>query len=292
MKIVNISGGLGNQMFQYAFLLALRENTGDEVLMDTSKFATYNLHNGFELERVFNITARSATKQEIKKVTRYTTNYKLSRAFRKFLPNKRTEVVEPMPYCPYNPRIFEEAVGDKFYEGIWQNYLYFDQVRPQIINEFVYREPLSKKNQLYYNKFKEKLTVSLHIRRGDYLFHKNYIGLCGADYYVNAIAHVCSKYGRKLHFAIFSNDMEWCKDNIVPILQSQDYDLIDWNTGKESYNDMRLMSACRINIIANSSFSWWAAYLNETANKEIIAPAKWSNMPVRFSRQLPEWTLF
>jgi len=291
MKIVNISGGLGNQMFQYAFLLALRDATGDEVLMDTSKFATYNLHNGFELDKVFNISARSATKEELKRVTRYTENYKLSRILRKFLPNKKTEVVEPMPTCPYNSNIFEEAKGDKYYEGIWQNYKYFDQVRPLILKEFIFQQPLSEKNTAYSQKFSNNLTVSMHIRRGDYLLHKNYIGLCGVDYYELAIARVFYKYGLNVNFAIFSNDMEWCEQNIVPLLHDATYDLVDWNKGVESYNDMRLMSACRVNIIANSSFSWWAAYLNQTPNKEVIAPAKWSNMPVQFSRQMPEWTL-
>lgn len=292
MKIVNISGGLGNQMFQYAFLLAMREATGDDVLMDVSKFATYKLHNGFELEMVFNVTARCATKEELKRVTRYTTNYKLSRIYRKFLPNKKTEVVEPMPACTYNENIFVEAKGDKFYEGIWQNYKYFNHVREVILREFTYRQPLSTQNKVYSDKFAKGTTVSMHIRRGDYLLHKNYVGLCGLDYYTKAIAYVKEKYGEEVQFAIFSNDMQWCKDNILPLLDGYEYTLVDWNKGKESYNDIRLMSACKVNIIANSSFSWWPAYLNENDGREVIAPAKWTNMPVQFKRQLPEWTLF
>lgn len=278
-------------MFQYAFLLAMREATGDECLMDTSKYATYNLHNGFELAEVFNISARSATKEELKRVTRYTTNYKLSRIFRKFLPKKRTEVVEPMPSCEYIPNIFKDAKGDLFYEGIWQNEKYFSQVRPLILKEFTYRHPLSKQNSDAIEKFTQKNTVSIHVRRGDYLKHKNYIGLCGIDYYTATIAHVKAKYGKNVQFAIFSNDMSWCQDYILPLIDGYEYTMVDWNKGVESYNDIRLMSACQVNIIANSSFSWWAAYLNQNKDKEIIAPAKWTNMPVKFKRQLEDWAL-
>lgn len=291
MKIINISGGLGNQMFQYAFLLAMREATGDECLMDTSKYATYNLHNGFELPEVFKISARSATKEELKRVTRYTTNYKLSRVFRKFFPKKKTEVIEHMPSCEYMPNIFREAKGDLFYEGIWQNEKYFSQVRSLILKEFTYRNPLSKQNLDAIDKFTQKTTVSIHVRRGDYLKHKNYIGLCGIDYYTAAIAHVKAKYGKDVQFAIFSNDLGWCQDNLLPLIDGYESMMVDWNKGVESYNDIRLMSACQVNIIANSSFSWWAAYLNQNENKEVIAPRKWTNMPVKFKRQLDDWTL-
>ena len=292
MKIINISGGLGNQMFQYAFLLAMREATGDECLMDASKYATYKLHNGFELLNVFNITARCATKEELKRVTRYTTNYKLSRIFRKLLPNKRTEVLELMYGCEYMTNIFTEAKGDLFYEGIWQNEKYFGHIRPIILKEFSYRQPLSIQNKEMARKFAEGTTVSMHIRRGDYLLHKNYIGLCGLDYYTSAIDYVKEKYGNQVKFAIFSNDMNWCKDNILPLITGHEYTMVDWNKGVESYNDIRLMGYCRVNIIANSSFSWWAAYLNQNPNKEIIAPAKWTNRPVQFKRQLDDWVLF
>lgn len=292
MKIINISGGLGNQMFQYAFLLAMREATGDECLMDTSKYATYKLHNGFELAEVFNISARSATKEELKRVTRYTTNYKLSRVFRKFLPKKRTEVVEETPSCRYMPNVFAEANGDLFYEGIWQNEKYFGHVRPLILKEFTYRNQLSEVNALALHKFSEKRTVSIHVRRGDYLKHKIYIGLCGLDYYTAAIHYVKRKYGTNVHFAIFSNDMTWCREHLLPLIDECEHTLVDWNKGAESYNDIRLMSACSVNIIANSSFSWWAAYLNEHPEKEVIAPKTWINMPVLFCIQLPDWTLF
>ncbi|MBQ8225893.1 MAG: alpha-1,2-fucosyltransferase [Bacteroidaceae bacterium] len=292
MKIINISGGLGNQMFQYAFLLAMREATGDECLMDTSKYATYKLHNGFELAEVFNISARSATKEELKRVTRYTTNYKLSRVFRKFLPKKRTEVVEETPSCRYMPNVFAEAKGDLFYEGIWQNEKYFGHVRPLILKEFTYKNRLSEVNALATQKFSEKRTVSIHVRRGDYLKHKIYLGLCGLDYYTTAIHYVKRKYGTGLHFAIFSNDMAWCRKHLLPLINECEHTLVDWNKGAESYNDIRLMSACSVNIIANSSFSWWAAYLNEHLEKEVIAPKTWINMPIEFCIQLPNWTLF
>lgn len=292
MKIINISGGLGNQMFQYAFLIAMREATGDECLMDASKYATYNLHNGFELADVYDISARCATKQELKKVTRYTTNYKLSRVFRKFLPRKRTEIIEPMPSCLYMPDIFTKAKGDLYYEGIWQNEKYFSNVRPIILKEFTYKQPMNSRNEEASKKFSQKTTVSMHIRRGDYLLHKNYIGLCGIDYYTKAIEYAKEKYGNDIQFAIFSNDMQWCNDNILPLIEGYEYTTVDWNKGKDSYNDIRLMSYCKVNIIANSSFSWWAAYLNNYDGKEIIAPAKWTNMPVMFKRQLDDWTLF
>ena len=292
MKIINISGGLGNQMFQYAFLIAMREATGDECLMDASKFKTYNLHNGFELSEVFNISARCATKEEIKTVTRYTTNYKLSRIYRKFLPPKKTEIIEPMPSCTYMPDIFDKAKGNLFYEGIWQNEKYFSHVRPIILREFSYKNPMDERNKEASEKFSQKTTVSMHIRRGDYLLHKNYIGLCGIDYYSKAIEYVKKKYGNDIQFAIFSNDMSWCKENIFHLLEDYECTFVDWNKGKASYNDMRLMGYCKVNIIANSSFSWWAAYMNNNKDKEVIAPEKWTNMSVQFKRQLPEWTLF
>ena len=289
MKIVKIIGGLGNQMFQYALLVALRETFREEILMDVSTFASYKLHNGFELERVFTITAQKATASEIQSLTHYTHNYRLSRIYRRLFPVKSTEKIEN-GRCRFDETVL---IDDRslYYDGIWQNYLYFDRFKDKIKQEFTYSIPLDDRNMKVEKDFRENLTVSLHIRRGDYLRHKNYIGLCGLDYYTAAVEYVKGKYGPDINFAVFSNDMPWCEEHILPMLGGR-YLSVDWNIGMDSYKDMRLMSACRVNIIANSSFSWWAAYLNEHLDREIVAPKKWTNMPVEFNRQMPSWTLF
>lgn len=289
MKIVKIIGGLGNQMFQYALLVALRETFREEILMDVSTFDSYKLHNGFELERIFNITARRATGNEICQLTRFTCNYRLSRIYRILLPIKPTEKVEHRD-CRFDDTILVDN-RSLYYDGIWQNYLYFDRFKDKIKQEFSYRIPLDERNIEDEKSFQEDLTVSLHIRRGDYLKHKNYRGLCGIDYYTAAVEYVKKKYGPDVKFAVFSNDMAWCEEHILPLLDGR-YIQVHWNTGMDSYKDLRLMSACRVNIIANSSFSWWAAYLNEHPDKEVIAPRIWTNIPVKFDRQMPSWTLF
>lgn len=289
MKIVRIIGGLGNQMFQYALLVALRETFHEEVLMDVGTFDSYRLHNGFELERVFNITARRAAAPEIRPLTHYTRNYRLSRIYRRLFPAKSTEKIES-GRCRFDETVLTDN-RSLYYDGIWQNYLYFDRFEEMIKQEFTYRIPLDERNRKTEKYFRDNLTVSLHIRRGDYLKHKNYIGLCGLDYYTAAVEYVKRKYGPDIKFAVFSNDMPWCEEYILPLLDGRHIPVC-WNTGTESYKDMRLMSACRVNIIANSSFSWWAAYLNEHPDKEIIAPRIWTNIPVEFDRQMPSWTLF
>ncbi|MEG1729936.1 MAG: alpha-1,2-fucosyltransferase [Bacteroidaceae bacterium] len=291
MKIVKIVGGLGNQMFQYAFLLTLRESSGDEVLMDTSVFDTYKLHNGFELERVFNISARKATKEELKRLTRYTTSYTLYRIYKKLFPALRTECREKN-FCDYDLTIFEDY-KKLYYDGYWQNYQYFDKYEKQIREEFTFKMPLDKKSEhLLLDIQNEKKCVSLHIRRGDYLKHKLYKGLCDLTYYQTAIDYVIKKHGEDVRFILFSNDITWCNQYIRPLLGDLELVVVDWNGGRDSYRDMQLMCSCSINVIANSSFSWWAAYLNEQKDKEVIAPKKWINSSVNFQIQMPDWTLF
>lgn len=288
MKIVKFYGGLGNQMFQYAMLIALKCTHNEHVLMDTSLYGSYGLHNGFELPLIFNITADKATKEEIKKLSWYTTNYKFARLIHYVLPHKQTEYVERTYGKFYHEALsFED---DKAFDGYWQHWEYFDKYRETVLKEFSIRTPLDEiNNSLYKTLIQSLQSVSIHIRRGDYLKSKLYKGICEVDYYRQAIISAKKIVGNDAHFYFFSNDFDWCTKHLADLIDSCYFHKVDWNTGTNSYKDMILMSACRINIIANSSFSWWAAYLNQREDKNVIAPKLWINKKMPNPIQMQEW---
>ena len=290
MKIVKILGGIGNQMFQYALYLALKQKFGDEkVLVDYSYFKTYNVHNGLELKRVFDVELPQASFLELLKVTRPVYSFKLSRVIRKIFLARKTECLEAADYT-YNELVFSE--GNKYYDGYWQNYKYFIEYKDEILEAFRFKMPINEQSKLLAEELKNKSNaISLHVRRGDYLKAKNYAGLCGLEYYKKAITHILANT-QSPSFYIFSDDIEWCKENISPLLGNNEYKYIDFNRGCDSPLDMMLMSLCHHNIIANSSFSWWGAFLNNHNDKIVCAPEKWTNTKVNCKFQMPEWILF
>lgn len=286
MKIVNIAGGLGNQMFQYAFACYLKHQfPNEEVLLDTHHFAHYNLHNGYELNRVFpNLSIPIATKEQVKKMTRYIPHYKLSRLARKLLPVMKTEYVE---HCNYS---FDEKAGaqqgDCYYEGYWQAMPYYISIREQLLQEFTFPTPCVY-NVAKAKEIKNGRSVGIHIRRGDYLKLPDFQGVCDIDYYQRAIEMLLTN-NSNYTFYIFSNDIEWCRENIEPLLSDSSVSYVDFNQGANSCWDIYLMSQCENLIIANSSFSWWGAFLNQHA-KCIIAPNKWVNRNQNIEVYDPSW---
>lgn len=292
MKIVRIIGGLGNQMFQYALLISLREHFKQPVLADISSFKGYELHNGFELTKIFGISPVIATKKELKKLTYYSPSYRIQRIIRHLLPKRKTECIESLQ-GDYVENIFTDA-NDMYYEGYWQNYRYFAEYQDIIQKEFSFNIPaLNDDNQRLVNIINNdsSIWVSVHVRRGDYVNHKILGGICDINYYKSAIEYIKRKSDKPLCFLILSNDADWCRENLGPLILGHTCEYVDWNNGINSYLDMYLMTLCRVNIIANSSFSWWGAYLNKNKNKITIAPRKWENTPAAFKRQLPEWIL-
>lgn len=288
MKIVKFYGGLGNQMFQYALLVALRSIRNEDVLMDTSLYSSYGLHNGFELSKVLNITANTASKDQINSLSWYTTNYKIARLIHYILPHKKTEFVEHT-FGQYYPEalIFD---CDKSYDGYWQHWEYFNNLRDEILKEFSLKIPLDKANVDTINSLLvSDRSVSVHVRRGDYLKSKLYKGICEKDYYRAAVYKAKEIVGDKAHFYFFSNDIDWCLKNLSDLIDSLHFHTVDCNKGANSYKDMVLMSGCRVNIIANSSFSWWGAYLNQRDDKQVIAPKVWINKKMPNPIQMPEW---
>lgn len=300
MKIVNIIGGLGNQMFQYAFALSLQKAYPDEdVLIDTSHFnyifvkkiKGINLHNGFELSNLYpKAILKTATPTQLMKISWYVPNYILGRCISKLLPNKSTELKE-QKYGTFYPSVYERE-GNTYYEGYWQHYEYFENNKDEIINTFDITNDLDMVNRAFVKSvLLMSNSISIHVRRGDFLKVPLYKGICEVDYYERAIQKAHELVGKEVDFFIFSNDISWCRKYLSPYIGANRCNFIDWNKGKDSFKDMYLMRACRCNIIANSSFSWWGAYLNKREDKIVIAPDKWVNLPVDNPIQLPEWIL-
>ena len=295
MKIVNIMGGLGNQMFEYAFALSLKEKfPEEEVLIDTShygriffkKYKGANLHNGFEINRVFpNAKLKIAKPLQLMKLTWYMPNYVLSRLVRRMFPVRKTEIVQKeSEYFAYNEDYYKE--GDYYYEGIWESVHNYIPIRDIIQHTYAHPEPNSV-NKAHIEQMGEENSVGIHIRRGDYLTVPEFMGIADLDYYQRAIAEIL-KDGKAHTFYIFSNDMKWCEENIVPLVADHEIVFVKGNTGKDSCWDMFLMTHCKELIIANSSFSWWGAFLNNQGGR-IVSPKKWFNRDVPFDIWLDDW---
>ena len=289
MRIVQIIGGLGNQMWQYAMLVSLRKHFPDEeVFYNASFFNGYPLHNGFELDRIFKITANQASLKDIRKVYHFFVGrYNFLRIYTHFFPAMKSEVREKESK-PYNEEVFI-LKGDKYYNGYWADHRYFDDCKEELFKEFSLKTPLDNKNSLLLEENNEKYACSLHVRRGDYLNDPDYRGICDLNYYKQAIDIVISKVKRPIRFLVFSNDISWCKVNLLNSFGDSEVVYVDWNKGNESYKDMYLMSRCNANIIANSSFSWWAAYLNMHDDKIVVSPLNYKNKDMGFKIPLDDW---
>lgn len=289
MKIVNIIGGLGNQMWQYAMLVALRErHPNEDIFYNASFYNGYPLHNGFELDRLFNITAKQASIHDIRKVYHhFVGRYFFLKVYTHFFPATKYEIREPR-INPIN-KSYLERQGDAYYNGYWADHRYFDNSRNQLLKEFSLKEPLDIRNSSFLEELKGKNLCSIHVRRGDYLNSTEFKGICGIDYYERAIKEVRKKFASEVTFLVFSNDITWCRENLQQFFGAIEAIYVDWNIGRESYKDMYIMSICRANIIANSSFSWWGAYLNESPNKIVVSPVKYKNTDIGFNMSLDDW---
>lgn len=274
MIIANIIGGLGNQMFQYAAGRALSLHRGVPLRLDISGYANYELHHGFELERIFKHTADIASDVDVRGIL----GWQYARRIRELLARPRFAVFRRNglivePHFHYWSE-FEDAPEESYLVGYWQSEKYFFKVAEMIATDFTFKLPMSARNLELAEQIKQTNAVSLHVRRGDYANNPVTTathGLCSLEYYHAAVCHIAGKV-KYPHFFIFSDDAEWVKKNLRVDFPCK---YIDHNRTTESYNDMRLMSMCKHNIIANSSFSWWGAWLNENHEKIVIAPKKW-----------------
>jgi hypothetical protein len=273
MKVVRVCGGFGNQLFQYAFYLSIKDRFNETTKLDIHDMATYELHNGYELERIFNLNEKYCSTEE-KLAVQSTKNIftKLVKEIKKYTPFISRTYIKEKKHLHFSYR--EADFGSKdttiYYRGSWQNPQYFNSIASEIREKLTFPEFIEPKSLALCQEISEHETVAVHIRRGDYLKHKALGGICDLPYYKNAIKKIEGLVERPL-FVIFSDDISWCRENI----NVENVRFVDWNTGEQSFQDMHLMSLCSHNIIANSSFSWWGAWLNANPDKIVISPNKW-----------------
>ena len=266
-------GGLGNQMFQYAAAKALALRLKTDIVIDLS---FYELHRNKSWNRSYELTVFDLKIPVRNKNFKGVAMCRWKEIFEKFAWNNENLLPFGL-FTDISPHIydsrFEQLKNGIALLGYFQNENYFQKHTEEICKDFTFSQPLSEHNQKIASHISACQSVSLHIRRGDYLSDKNNaqtFATLSIEYYQAAIKFIRQRV-ESPHFFVFSDDMEWAMAQFT----GSSFDYVDINRGKNSYNDMRLMTRCKHHIIANSSFSWWGAYLNCNSEKIVIAPENW-----------------
>lgn len=264
--IIKLDGRMANQMFQWALARAYEAKNGILPLIDDSK-ETLKL-GCFQLIN----TLKTVKKPLWNKFLRKTVPFRNLR-------NKWTELKFDLPkikedaFSKYTPSILETK-APAYIQGFFQTEKYFANIREQLLKDFTINKELNKKNKVILEKIKNTNSISVHFRRGDYTKVRvaQHFGACSEEYYQKAIEIITSKTNIKPTLFIFSDDINWVKNNIK---FKYDTEYVDINSGKQGFFDLELMKNCKHNIIANSSFSWWGGWLNENSDKIVVAPTPW-----------------
>lgn len=275
MIIVRIDAGLGNQMLQYATYVALKcRYPNTSVAVDIKKYSYARIHNGLELERIFPIHLnvrlgrRTLKVPEIGRYLHFVT-HRLNIAFLK-VGNNQFHFIKDTGTL--NKDLFDLDLKKNYYlEGQWGNEKYFENVKAMVLRDFTFKNPLDTCNEDVAKKIISQNSISVHIRRGDYVGGNPYfVDLSRTSYYENACSFFAENFNTPV-FYIFSDDAEWCRKNLDWLKIHKHY-FVQGNKGDKSYVDMQLMSLCKHNITANSTFSWWGGWLNKNPNKIVICP--------------------
>ena len=273
MIIIRIFGGLGNQMFQYAMGRAVAYRNNLELKLDISYFEKQTLRS-YGLNH-FNIQADIATKEEIQRF-KLRREQLIARAVNKtrriLLPWYKQKVIKERGFL-FDPDIMK-IKGSMYLNGYWQSEKYFIDIADSIRREFTVKDRPDEVNTMLLERIDSANAVSLHVRRRDYVSNprtRNIHGVLDIDYYISAL-DLITQQNKDAHVFVFSDDIPWARENFKISLP---VDFIDYNGIDKDYEDLRLMSHCKHHIIANSTFSWWGAWLVENPNKLVVAPKKW-----------------
>lgn len=294
MIIVQLKGGLGNQLFQYAAGRSLSNKMNDVLKLDCSSYDIDRLRS-YRLGH-FRIKASVASNSDIRDVR----SIKLfgiripprqSFALEHIKPSYRRRTVQESQFH-YNHQ-FTLISSPVYLTGYWQSEKYFLIIREILLSEFSLKSDITEEDRIILHATKTSNSVSVHVRRGDLIgdSHANAIhGVCSREYYLRGIKHLIDNT-KDPHFFIFSDDLHWVRTNL-DIGQSMTF--VEHNGPERDYADLFLMRSCTHHIIANSSFSWWGAWLSDTYGKVVIAPSKWFGLSDRNTEDLlpSSWQVF
>lgn len=292
--VVRITGGLGNQLFQYALGRRLSLERGEPLKLDASDFEKYTLRR-FTLDRL-SLQPVLASEQEVRTLTHAAPHFPENIIPRKWIPRALRRRRQDGPhhcrelnYSTFDPQVLATP-SPTYLHGYWQSECYFNSIPEVIRREFKVHRPLLERNEEMARIIAACESVSLHVRRGDYASDPQALatlGLCTLQYYATAVAHMLDVLAHP-RFFVFSDDPSWAAEHLSLPGASV---FVDHNDADSDYEDLRLMGLCRHHIIANSSFSWWGAWLNPDPNKIVVAPRRWMADPTHPCPDVcpPDW---
>jgi hypothetical protein len=273
MVVVELKGGLGNQLFQYAAGIGLSCYLEAVLKVDISNLKSADETLGTYRKYVLNnltTPPQIISESEIPKSHR-TGVRKIFSLF-----NSGTFKTFKEKHFHYHTNFWKET-GNIYLKGNFQSNKYFEVYKKDVYAKIQFKSTLlSNKDQQILNDISSDSCLSIHVRRGDYVSNKianDVLGVLPIDYYKTAYKEICNRSAIKSTF-IFSDDINWVKENFSFI---KDACFVQSNEANRDIIDFYLMQHCTHNIVANSSFSWWAAYLNPNPNKIVIAPKRWFN---------------
>lgn len=271
MIVSRIDGGLGNQLFQYAYGLYLARRHGTELALDTRAYESGPQH-GYLLDRL-QIDAPVFANDQLHRLPRKYREGALW-SMRSLLPVQGLKRHKESPFGFRKSHL--HVANDRYLVGYWQSEQFFPGMRDELLSQFQPRFPLSEQSSTVLKRIQATESAVLHIRRGDYVSNpdaaKIYTQL-PLDYYTRSLEDwVTTHRPHEPEVFVFSNDMHWCKQEISLPWKTH---WVDHNSHETAHEDMLLMSHAKCNVIANSTFSWWAAWLNSRPGKAVYAPADW-----------------
>lgn len=274
MIVTRLDGGLGNQMFQYAFGLQIAKRYGTELYLDLSSYQSRPKH-GFALDCW--MTQHRAVDDAVRQ--RLPRQYRSSvreHALRRFLDRFNPLLLRRVKEKPFGFHADKlNAPDNSFLVGYWQSERYFPDVREELRAQFQPKQALSSQTQCTIEAMSSEPSIAIHIRRGDYVQSRSaaaiYRSLPLASYYEPCVNAWLRKHPTGKAY-VFSNDLDWCRQQLqlpCPV------HFIGHVSASHAYEDMVMMSKAQALVIANSTFSWWSAWLNTRLDREIYAPRRW-----------------